>query len=94
MFTHFGVPSSEHYIAIELKNLKIKHNESYLEFYNRNQNDRSTLFHKINLLEYDQVKHVKMTIYSIAFLYKIPEDIIRVIRLKLYRINLEAHFQW
>lgn len=83
---HFGDPRSEECIAIELECLKIGHGESYLDFCNRIQNVRSTLFSKINLIEDANVRNAKMTIYNHTslnvFLYNLPEDMIRVVRLQ------------
>lgn len=82
---HFGDPRSEECIAIELENLKIRYGESYLDFCNRIQNVRSTLFSKINLITDEDVVDAKKTIYNHlalnVFLYNLPEDMIRVVRL-------------
>lgn len=61
---HFGDPRSEECIAMELENLKIRHGESYLDFCNRIQNVRSTLFSKVNLIAEDDVADAKRTIYN------------------------------
>lgn len=83
---HFGDPRSEDCVAIELENLKIKTNESYLEFCNRIQQTRSTLFSKVNLLANEEMKAAKRVIYSNlslnVFLYNLSEDLIRIVRLR------------
>lgn len=83
---HFGDPRSEDCVAIELENLKIKSNETYLEFCNRIQQIRSTLISKVNLLANEEMKAAKMVIYNNlslnVFLYNLPEDLIRIVRLK------------
>lgn len=84
---HFGDPRSENCIAIELETLKIKPNESYTDFCHRIQNVRSALFSKVNLIQDQGIKAAKMIIYNNAalntFLYNLPEDLIRIIRLKV-----------
>ena len=47
---YFGDPRSEECIAIELEGLKIRQNESFLEFCNRIQSARSNLIAKVNAL--------------------------------------------
>lgn len=83
---HFGDPRSEECIAIELETLKIKHGESYIDFCQRIQSVRSTLFAKVNRLSDEGVKSAKMIIYNNTalniFLYNLPEDLIRIVRLK------------
>lgn len=83
---HFGDPRSEECVAIELETMKIKHNESYIDFCHRIQSTRSTLFAKVNRLTDEGVKAAKMIIYNNTslnvFLYNMPEDMIRIIRLK------------
>lgn len=83
---HFGDPRSEECIAIELENLKIKNNESYIQFCHKIQTVKSSLLAKVNRLTDEGTKAAKMIIYNnIAlnvFLYNLPEDMIRVVRLK------------
>lgn len=83
---HFGDPRSEECIAIQLETLKINHNESYLDFCNRIQQVKSTLIAKVNLIADDHVRRSKITIYDNmalnVFLYNLPEDLIRIVRLK------------
>lgn len=83
---HFGDPRSEECVAIELENLKIKVGETFSQFCNRIQQTRSTLFSKLNLLSDEGVKAAKMIIYNNmslnVFLYNLPEDLIRIVRLK------------
>lgn len=83
---HFGDPRSEECIAIELETLKIKQGESYLDFCQRIQSVRSALFAKVNRLCDEGVKSAKMIIYNNTalniFLYNLPEDLIRIVRLK------------
>lgn len=83
---HFGDPRSEGCIAIELDSLKIKQGESYTEFCNRIQSMRSALFSKVNLLTDEGEKASRMIIYNNTalntFLYNLPEDLLRIVRLK------------
>lgn len=83
---HFGDPRSEECIAIELETTKIKHSETYKEFCHRIQNIRSSLFAKVNRLTDEGVKAAKMIVYNNTalnvFLYNLPEDMIRIVRLK------------
>lgn len=93
LIQHFGDPRSEECIAIELEQLKIKTGESYIEFCHRIQHTRSTLFAKVNLLTDEGVKAAKMIVYNNlslnVFLFNLPEDLIRIVRLKGCT-NLEA----
>lgn len=86
LIQHFGDPRSEECIAIELEQLKIKSGESYIELCHRIQHTRSTLFAKVNLLTDEGVKAAKMIVYNNlalnVFLYNLPEDLIRIVRLK------------
>lgn len=83
---HFGDPRSEECIAIELENLKIKQGETYTQFCNRIQHVRSTLIAKVNEIDDVAVRNAKVTIYTNTslntFLYNLPENMIRVVRLK------------
>lgn len=83
---HFGDPRSEECIAIELEGLKIKQGESFIQFCHRIQNVKSSLFAKINLIGDQGVKAAKMIIYNNTamnvFLFNLPEDMIRIVRLK------------
>lgn len=83
---HFGDPRSEECIAIELENLKLKTGESYIQFCHRIQGVRSSLLAKVNRLPDEGLKAAKMIVYNnIAlnvFLYNLPEDLIRIVRLK------------
>lgn len=83
---HFGDPRSEECIAIQLETLKINSNESYLDFCNRIQQVKSTLFAKVNQITDDHIRRSKITIYDNmalnVFLYNLPEDLIRIVRLK------------
>lgn len=91
---HFGDPRSEECIAIQLETLKINSNESYLDFCNRIQQVKSTLIAKVNLLSDDHVRRSKVTIYDNmsmnVFLFNLPEDLIRIVRLKSCRTLEEA----
>lgn len=82
---HFGDPRSEACISIELENLKIKHGESYIDFCHRIQNVRSSLISKVNLLTDEGIKAAKYIIYNNTalnvFLYNLPEDLIKFVRL-------------
>lgn len=82
---HFGDPRSEACISIELENLKIKQGESYIDFCHRIQNIRSSLISKVNLLTDEGIKAAKYIIYNNTalnvFLYNLPEDMIKFVRL-------------
>lgn len=82
---HFGDPRSEACINIELENLKIKQGESYIDFCHRIQNVRSSLISKVNLLTDEGIKAAKIIIYNNTalnvFLYNLPEDLIKFVRL-------------
>lgn len=82
---HFGDPRSEECIAIELENLKIHPGESFLDFCHRIQNVKCTLFSKVNVIEPDFMRAPKRVIYDKmalnVFLYNLPEDMIRIVRL-------------
>ncbi|XP_045541903.1 uncharacterized protein LOC123723369 [Papilio machaon] len=86
LIQYFGDPRSEECIAIELETLKINNNESYLDFCNRIQQVKSTLIAKVNTISDLHVKKSKITIYDNlalnVFLYNLPEDLIRIVRLK------------
>ncbi|XP_028160129.1 uncharacterized protein LOC114352655 [Ostrinia furnacalis] len=83
---HFGDPRSEECIAIELETLKITNSESYLDFCNRIQHVKSTLIAKVNLIADENLKRSKAIIYDNlamnVFLYNLPEDLLRIVRLK------------
>ncbi|KOB65026.1 Cytadhesion, partial [Operophtera brumata] len=71
-------PRSEECVAIELETIKIKNNESYLEFCSRIQNIRS-----VNQGVYsNEVKKAKHIIYNNTslnvFLYNLPEHMVRL----------------
>lgn len=82
---HFGDPRSEECIALQLESLKIKSNESFLEFCNRIQSVRSNLMSKINLLSDDNEKKGKIMICNSkamdVFMYNLPEEMVRIVRL-------------
>lgn len=83
---HFGDPRSEECIAIELETLKMNNGESYLDFCNRIQHVKSTLIAKVNLISDDNLRKSKITIYDSmsmnVFLFNLPEDLLRIVRLK------------
>lgn len=83
---HFGDPRSEECIAIELETLKLKQGETYIQFCHRIQNIRSSLFAKVNRLTDEGIKAAKMIVYNNTalnvFLYNLPVDMIRIVRLK------------
>ncbi|KAG7297468.1 hypothetical protein JYU34_019469 [Plutella xylostella] len=83
---HFGDPRNEECIAIELETLKINPNESYLDFCNRIQSVRSILISKVNRIEDANIKNSKIAIYTNTslnvFLYNLPENMVRIVRLK------------
>lgn len=103
---HFGDPRSEQCIAIELENLKIKHNETYTEFCNRIQHVRSTLIAKVNEIDNIHDRTAKTMIYNNTslntFLYNLPENMIRIVRLRdcdtleeaLSVVTEEVNFQY
>lgn len=82
---HFGDPRSEACLNIELENLKIKQGESFIDFCHRIQNVRSSLISKVNLLTDEGIKAAKYIIYNNTalnvFLYNLPEDMIKFVRL-------------
>lgn len=82
---HFGDPRTEACIAIELESAKIKSGESYIDFCHRLQNIRSSLISKVNLLGDEGIKAAKQIIYNNSalnvFMYNLPEDLIRFVRL-------------
>lgn len=86
LLQHFGDPRSEECIAITLESLKIKPGESYIDFCSRIQLTKSALLSKVNLIVDEGVKAAKMIIYNNSalnvFLYNLPEDMIRIVRLK------------
>lgn len=86
LIQHFGDPRSEECIAMELEGLKIKQGESFIQFCQKIQNIRSSLFAKLNLISDQGVKAAKMIIYNNlamnVFLFNLPEDMIRIVRLK------------
>lgn len=83
---HFGDPRSEECIAIELETLKINNGESYLDFCVRIQHIKSTLLAKVNRIADVSLRKSKITIYNHmamnVFLYNLPEDLLRIVRLK------------
>lgn len=86
LIQHFGDPRSEECIAIELENLKIKTGESYLDFCNRVQSVRSVLLSKVNHIVNEEIRQSKIIIYNNTslnvFLYNLPENLVRIVRLK------------
>lgn len=85
LLQHFGDPRSEECIAIELESLKIRQGESFGDFCKRIQSVRSNLFSKVNLIQDDNLKQSKLTIYNHTslnvFLYNLPEKMVRIVRL-------------
>lgn len=84
---HFGDPRSEDCLALELESLKIRRNESYLEFCHRIQHIRSILFSKINETVNDvNLRQAKQAIYNNSslnvFLYNLPYYLVRLVRLR------------
>lgn len=83
---HFGDPRSEECIAIELETLRINNAESYLDFCSRIQQVKSTLLAKVNLISDVNLRASKITIYDNmamnVFLFNLPEDLLRIVRLK------------
>lgn len=86
LLQHFGDPRSEECINIELESCRIKSGESYLDFCNRLQNIRSLLISKVNLFNNVEMKQAKVAIYNNTalnvFLYNLPENMVRIVRLK------------
>nr|XP_034828819.1 uncharacterized protein LOC117986103 [Maniola hyperantus] len=106
LIQHFGDPRSEECVAIELESLKIKTGESYIDFCKRIQNMRSILISKVNRINDASLKDSKTIIYNNlslnVFLYNLPEDLIRIVRLKnpqtletaLAYVTEEVNFQF
>lgn len=86
LIQHFGDPRSEECVAIELETLKIKQNESYLDFCGRIQDVRAILLSKVNQSNTSEMKKAKKIIYDNTslnvFLYNLPEHMVRLVRLK------------
>lgn len=86
LIQHFGDPRSEACINIELESLKINSSESFLDFCNRIQNVRSLLMSKVNTIDDVELKRAKSVIYNNTalnvFLYNLPENMVRIVRLK------------
>lgn len=93
LIQQFGDPRTEENISIELESLKINNSESYLDFSKRIKDVLSALKAKVNLISDEGVKAAKFIIYNNnalnVFLYNLPEDMIRIVRLKNCT-NLEA----
>lgn len=87
LIQHFGDPRSEECIGIELESLRIKSGEPYLDFCHRIQTVRSCLFSKVNLITSDSMRQSKIIIYNQValnvFLYNLPENMVRIVRLKV-----------
>lgn len=85
LIQHFGDPRSEECLAIELETLRIRNGESFLDFCNRIQSVRSILISKVNRLS-SSIRESKITIYNNTslnvFLYNLPENMVRIVRLK------------
>lgn len=83
---HFGDPRSEECVAIELETLKIKSNESYLEFCSRIQDIRAILLSKVNQNTSPTLREAKRIIYNNTslnvFLYNLSEHMVRLVRMK------------
>lgn len=77
---HFG-------IAIELETLKIRSDEFYLDFCNSIQHTKNTLLAKVNLILNSSLRESEIVIYynfdMNVFLYNLPEDLLRIVRLKV-----------
>lgn len=85
LIQHFGDPRSEECLAIELETMRIRNGESFLEFCNRIQSVRSILISKVNRLS-NSMRESKIIIYNNTslnvFLYNLPENMVRIVRLK------------
>lgn len=83
---HFGDPRSEECVALELETLKIRTNESYLEFCGRIQDVRAILISKVNQNSSPTLREAKQIIYNNTslnvFLYNLSEHMVRLVRLK------------
>lgn len=83
---HFGDPRSEECINIELETLKIRTGESFLDFCTRIQTVRSVLMSKVNQIADANMRASKKIIYEHTalnvFLYNLPENMVRIVRLK------------
>ncbi|XP_045450982.1 uncharacterized protein LOC123659860 [Melitaea cinxia] len=86
LIQHFGDHRSEECINIELESLKIIPGETFLEFCNRIQGVRSLLMSKVNSIHDPDLKLAKSVIYNNTalnvFLYNLPENMVRLVRLK------------
>lgn len=86
MIQHFGDPRSEECVAIELETLKIKSNESYLDFCSRIQDIRAILISKVNQNGSATLREAKKVIYNNTslnvFMYNLPEHMVRIVRIK------------
>lgn len=91
---HFGDPRSEECLAIELETIKIKHSESHTDFCARIQTVKSVLLSKVNQISDQNLRISKTAIYNNTalqvFLYNLPENMVRVVRLKQPRTLEEA----
>lgn len=85
LIQHFGDPRSEECLAIELETMRIRNGESFLDFCNRIQSVRSILISKVNRLS-SSMRESKIIIYNNTslnvFLYNLPENMVRIVRLK------------
>lgn len=105
LIQHFGDQKSEECLIFELEQLKIKTNESYLDFYNRIQSVKSNLFAKIIANNDCATRQTKMSIYNHTalqvFLYNLPQHLLRIVRFKqphtleqaLQTVTEETNFQ-
>ena len=86
LIQHFGDPRSDECIVLELENLKIKTEESYLDFCNRVQSVSSVLLLKVNNILNKELRQIKNIFYNNTslnvFLYNLPENLVQIVRLK------------
>lgn len=84
---NFGDPRTEECLSLELENLKLSKNESYLEFCHRIQQVRSILYSKLNsTINNIALRQAKINIYDNTalniFLYNLPAYLVRLVRLR------------
>ncbi|XP_052748316.1 uncharacterized protein LOC113520986 [Galleria mellonella] len=86
LILHFGDYRNEDFTAAELEHLRINTGESYSDFCNRIRSALYVLLSKVNLIEDEKMRQCKIDIYKKmainVFLYNLPMDIVRIVRLR------------
>ncbi|XP_059050287.1 uncharacterized protein LOC131845264 [Achroia grisella] len=86
LLLHFGDYRNEDFIAAELEHLKIKYGETYPDFCNRIRSALYVLLSKANEIEDERMRQCKVDIYNKmainVFLYNLPTEIVRIVRLR------------